>query len=82
VSYRLYRGTLADLPALVTSAADACVRLEGSGASTGPVLNETPEAVAGRLYWYLVNGVNGSQEGPAGNATTGPRIVNPTGLCP
>lgn len=81
-SYRLYRGASVDLPALLTSTVDSCVRFEGSATSTGPILDESPASIAGRLYWYLVDGLNGTVEGPAGNATAGPRLVNPSGICP
>jgi len=37
---------------------------------------------AGATLWYLVTGANGSTEGPAGNATAGPEVVNSTGGCP
>jgi len=81
-SYRLYRGIAPDLPNLLTSDTDSCVRFEGSGTDTGPVITESPAAVKGRLYWYLVDGLSGSNEGPAGNATDGARIVDSSGACP
>ena len=39
---------------------------------------EGPDA----LYWYLVAGAACGVDGPAGNATAGPRILNSTGACP
>lgn len=81
-AYRLYRGAAAELPQLLTPAIDSCVRFEGAVTSTGPVLLESPAAISGRVYWYLVVGANGSNLGPAGNATAGPRIVNSSGACP
>ena len=41
-----------------------------------------PTGEAGRCYYYLITGYNGMGEGPAGNATAGPRVVDPTGACP
>lgn len=78
--YRVYRGEPADLPALLDGSPDACLRFEGAATTTGPVLTETPAEAS--FYWYLVVGVSGPNEGPAGNATAGPRIVNSTGACP
>ena len=78
-SYRVYRGTLADLPALLTSSVDSCTRYEGPDTSI-PVTDD-PSSVTGRFYWYLVTGSNGSGEGTAGDATTQTRIVNSSGAC-
>ncbi len=77
-SYRLYRGGAAELPALLTAAADSCLRYAGT--ATSAPAPESP--AAGGLYWYLVTGLNGTLEGPAGSATAGPRIVNSAGACP
>ena len=81
-SYRLYRGIAADLPKVLTSDVDSCIRFEGTGTSTGPIHLESPASVSGRLYWYIVDGVDGPTEGPAGNATASPRILNASGPCP
>jgi hypothetical protein len=81
-SYRLYRGVSADLPNLLNAGSDSCTRFEGTATSTGPVLTEDPAAAPGGLYWYLVVGVGCSGDGPTGNASAGPRIVNSTGACP
>lgn len=82
-SYRLYRGAVADLPSLLNAGVDSCVRFQGAGTTSGPTLTEDPAAVAGHMYWYLVDAVNAaSVEGPAGDATTGPRVVNASGTCP
>ena len=78
--YRVYRGVAADLPKLLDASLDSCVRFEGAGASTGPVLTEIP--TAGSLYWYLTIGVRGPVVGAAGDATAGPRVVNAAGTCP
>jgi subtilisin-like proprotein convertase family protein len=79
-SYNLYRGVPADLPQLLTAAADSCLRLTTSGPSTGAVLTETP--TPGSFYWYLVRAANTVGEGPAGAATAGPRVHNSAGTCP
>jgi hypothetical protein len=78
--YRVYRGVAADLPKLLDASIDSCIRFEGAGGSTGPVLTEIP--AAGTLYWYLTIGVRGPIVGAAGDATAGPRIVNAAGTCP
>lgn len=79
-SYTLYRGTQADLPALLTATADSCTKYIGASSSTSNLI-EDPSAIAGRFYWYLVTGRNGGGEGTAGNATAGVRIVNSSGVC-
>ena len=79
-SYTLYRGTLADLPALLTASLDSCRKFMGGTTGTN-TLTEDPSAIAGRFYWYLVTGSNGAGEGPAGNATGHVRIVNSSGEC-
>jgi hypothetical protein len=80
VGYRLHRGTPASYPALLDAAVDSCVRFEGTGTGTGPVLQELP--ATGALYWYLVVGMGSSVAGPAGEATAGPRILDASGACP
>jgi alpha-tubulin suppressor-like RCC1 family protein len=80
-SYRLYRGVKAGLPYLLDSRPDSCLRYEGSSTST-TISDDPTNLGAGDFYWYLVVGVQGPAEGPAGNATAGPRIVNSSGLCP
>jgi hypothetical protein len=79
-SYRLYRGVKAGLPYLLDSRADSCLRYEGA-ATSAPTADDPTSLGAGDFYWYLVVGVNGPAEGPAGNATAGPRIVNSSGQC-
>jgi subtilisin-like proprotein convertase family protein len=79
-SYNLYRGVAAGLPALLTAGADSCTRLSTAGTSTGSVITENPPS--GGILWYLVRGQNGLGEGPAGNATAGPRVQNSAGACP
>jgi len=78
-SYRLYRGTLADLPNLLNGGLDSCLIYEGY--LPKHLCSENPALVAGRLYWYLVTGVNAAGEGSAGNATSGGRVVDPA-ACP
>lgn len=77
-TYHLYRGAPSDLPALLTAAADSCI------AYAGPALTVAAAHVpaAGAFDWYLVTGLNGTLEGPAGDATAGSRVVNSTGTCP
>ncbi len=77
--YNLYRGVPSDLPKLLTNDIDSCVRYSGS--STDATINDDPTWVAGGFYWYLVTGTNANGEGPSGNATSGPRIVNTNGTC-
>jgi hypothetical protein len=77
--YNLYRGIQADLPKLLTNDVDSCVRYSGS--STSASVNDDPTWIVGRFYWYLVTGMNANGEGPAGNATGGPRTANSSGVC-
>ena len=78
--YNLYRGTAAGLPDLVTANPDSCLRLSTTSTATGAVLTENP--LAGSVYWYLVRAANPVGEGPAGDATSGPRSQQSTGSCP
>ena len=79
--YRLYRGTPANLPNLLTSAADSCKRYDGTALSVNlNSANDMP--AAGSFLWFLVTGYTGLTEGSAGYASAGPRIVNSTGTCP
>jgi len=68
--YLLYRGTPADLPKLMDSSKDSCLRFKGyaAGENTKSGMTEDPATEPGRFYWYLVTGVNGSGEGTAGAA--------------
>jgi hypothetical protein len=79
-TYTLYRGLKGDLADLLTGDPDACTRYQDSSASATD-LSEDPSAMPGRFYWYLVTATNAAGEGPAGNATAGQRVVNPTGEC-
>src|SRR6185436_987547 len=78
--YNVYRGARADLPNLLTSAADSCRRATTMTPVTGGVLGETPQA--GSLHWYLVRAANDTGQGSAGDATAGPRSQESTGYCP
>ncbi len=80
-SYNLYRGVQADLSKLLDTQVDSCLKYTGTALTTA-TLTEDPSAVAGRFYWYVVTASNASGEGPAGNATAGPRVVNSSGACP
>ncbi|MBP7148773.1 MAG: proprotein convertase P-domain-containing protein [Acidobacteria bacterium] len=78
--YNVYRGDGGTLPDLLTPAVESCLRLSTTGTATGPVLDELP--VSGGAYWYLVRAANSAGEGPAGNASTGPRNQQSDGPCP
>jgi hypothetical protein len=78
--YRVYRGVAADLPNLLNSAIDSCVRFEGAATTTGPVLTEIPPVDT--LYWYLTIGVRGPAVGAPGDASSGPRMIDSSGSCP
>jgi len=78
--YNLYRGVRADLPALLTETVDSCKRLTTADLASGSVLYEEPSADS--IHWYLVSAGNGGGEGPAGDASDGPRFVNEYGVCP
>jgi subtilisin-like proprotein convertase family protein len=79
-SYNLYRGAAADLPSLLTSAPDSCERASTPETTTGSSIAETPPE--SDFYWFLVRGVSAAGEGPAGDATAGPRTLNSAGDCP
>ena len=78
--YNLYRGVRADLPNLLNETVDSCKRLTTANLATGSVLYEEPSADS--IHWYLVSAGNGGGEGPAGDASEGPRFVNEGGVCP
>jgi hypothetical protein len=78
--YNVYRGIPSDLPQLLDPAPDSCRRHTTTGTITGSVLGETPSG--GSLFWYLVRAANGAGQGPAGDATAGPRSQESTGDCP
>ncbi|HQO20532.1 MAG TPA: S8 family serine peptidase [Acidobacteriota bacterium] len=77
-SYKLYRGTLADLPGLLGAGGGSCVY---DGIFPTASCPESPASETGRLLWYLVIAVNAAGEGSAGQASSGPRVM-PAGSCP
>lgn len=79
-NYRLYRGTSADFPALLTSEIESCDRsLDSATSVTG--LSEIPPP--NDFYWYVVSAVQACGiEGTSGDATDGQRIMNSSGNCP
>jgi hypothetical protein len=79
-TYSLYRGIQSDLPQLLNSSTDSCTKYAGAATSTDTI-TEDPTGIEGGFYWYLVTGSNTGGEGPAGNATAGPRTVNSSGVC-
>jgi titin len=80
--YRVLRGTSASLPDLLDADLDSCTRFSGSALTSGPVLTENPATAGVPFYWYLVVGSNGTDDGPFGPTTAGPRVANPSGACP
>jgi hypothetical protein len=78
-NYHLYRGGGADLPRLLDTTPDSCLRLTTSAPSSGSSLTEEP--AAGSLHWYLVRAENENGMGTAGNATAGPRVQDSSGSC-
>ena len=62
---------------------DSCTRFTGvdSGSNLVDLSLDDPSGVAGGFYWYVVTGWNGIGEGSAGDASTGPRVVNSLGPC-
>ena len=83
-NYRVLRGVWSDLPALETTGADFSCYSFGAATSVN-ISADDPSGQAGRCYFYLVQGYNGTDPddylGPAGNSTAGARIVNPTSNC-
>jgi hypothetical protein len=79
--YRVYRGGLADLPNLMNSSADGCLRYEGTEAKFD-CSSDDPSSAAGSLYWYLVTAYAGGCEGTAGEGTGFTRNLSSTGSCP
>ncbi len=78
--YRLYRGIPADLPNLLNGNVDSCLLADQNGTS----INLSSDTLAsGSFYWYVVRGYNAAGDGTAGNATAGPRHLDPSGSsCP
>lgn len=76
--YNVYRGGVGELPALLTSGQDGCLRW--TGATLTATISDSP--TAGVFWWYLVAGTNSGGEGTWGNATASARIGNSSGACP
>jgi alpha-tubulin suppressor-like RCC1 family protein len=80
-SYNVYRGVKAGLPKLLNRDYDSCLRYQG-GSHSLPTPEDPTSLGPGDFYWYIVTGVNSMGEGPAGDATSGTRMINSTGTCP
>ncbi len=78
--YNVYRGEPEDLPFLLDSNLDSCRRMSVAASATGETVAELPGA--GEFFWYLVRAANAGGEGPAGDATPGPRVHDSSGPCP
>ena len=78
--YAVYRGTGAQLPLLLSPVGgDSCDRMSHVSGTTAGSLVETP--ATGGIFWYLVVAENTCGQGPAGSATAGSRVLNPSGPC-
>ncbi len=80
-SYRLYMGTLADLPNLMTSTPDGCARYEGPLTSCADCGSDDPSTAVGKMQWYLVTALFEKCEGSSGNGTGFTRVISSTGKC-
>jgi hypothetical protein len=78
-SYRVYRGAGIDLPLLLDATPDSCLRATTASTTAGDLAEAPPE---GSLLWWLVRAANAGGEGPAGQATSGPRNQDSLGACP
>jgi hypothetical protein len=76
--YIVYRGDEPDLAGLLGVGLDSCTVGTFGETTTGAGVAD-PEP--GVLHWYLVTAGNVDGEGPAGQATEGPRVVNSAGAC-
>ncbi len=79
--YRLYRGTLADLPNLMNSTDDGCLRYQGT-ATSFDCSSDDPGLLTDRLYWYIVTAYTGACEGTAGEGTGFTRVLSSSETCP
>ena len=75
--YTVYAGNRGTLDPLLTTAEDSCAVATATSTTSGNVLTDTP--APGVLYWYVVRPTTSCAEGPAGDATAGPRIQNSFG---
>lgn len=87
-NYRVIRGVKADLPNLLTSTPEGCLKYAGPSTSIN-ISGDNPSGVSGRFYWYIIQGYGGSDPnscvGPAGMTSQGtPRNVSwdGTSSCP
>jgi subtilisin-like proprotein convertase family protein len=82
-SYNLYRGTPAQLPALVDPSVDSCLRGTTVNQQLGG-LSENPAASS--FDWYLVRGANSNGEGSPGfyrrPGQILARVMDSAGTCP
>ncbi len=78
-SYIVYRGRLGFLPNLQNSATESCLRFNGTGTTTGDILNETPGV--GSILWWISTAVNSFGEGSAGSGSAGQRSLQSFGAC-
>ncbi|MCP3980080.1 MAG: lamin tail domain-containing protein [bacterium] len=78
LDYLLYRGGAGDLLALLGAAAAGCT----AGTFAEPTADAgLDDPAPGSLHWFLVTARNADGEGPAGDASSGPRSVNGNGSC-
>ncbi|MCI0658850.1 MAG: hypothetical protein L0170_17500, partial [Acidobacteria bacterium] len=79
-TYALFRGTQVELLNLAHEGVDSCFRAETAGTTTGAgSLAEIP--AIGSLQWYVARAANGAGDGPAGNASSGPRVHDSAVVC-
>jgi subtilisin-like proprotein convertase family protein len=78
--YNVYRGSGADLAHLMDGVVDSCHELTTVAPASGDTLNAAPPP--GGLFWYLVRAGTAGGEGPAGDTTWGPRVLDSSGICP
>lgn len=74
-NYRVLRGIQADLANLANSNNDGCLRYAGPN-TVLDVSGDDPQSVAGKFYWYLIQGYNG----PDPNSCVGSAGLGANGL--
>jgi hypothetical protein len=79
-TYKLYRGTRSSLPGLLNGSPNSCTAYEGAAAASW-AFGDPSILPPGDFFWYLVTASNAAGDGPAGDATAGPRTVNSSGAC-
>jgi len=85
-NYRVVRGSQENIANLDNGSADfSCYKWGAQTALSVDISSDDPSGVAGRCYYYLMQGYNGPDPdlyiGPAGNSTAGPRQVNLQANC-